>query len=274
MFRSFDLIALLSFLEPHTEAFRTTRRLRHAASDADISTKFEKDASKPHVSFMSNRKFQPFNDTTFNDCHPQCHWNCGSDSCNQVCQPVCAPPQCETICGEAKGCAWTCDPPICAVVCPGQCAHGNCPKCKTVCGPPRCKPRCNPDCESRCADPQCSWKCTPDPGCMKPNCNLDCADPCQTDFKDPNKYPDSPLPPGVHVMSRSLGGLNMSAMMPGLAPGGLLPNAGPQAPPMPPCQNVTAGNNTPAGAATNGTAGGNTPPAGGATANTGLIQEC
>lgn len=281
MFPSFTLCALLPLVAPLTEAARNLRRLSRIApkvrepfwlqvGSSGPSTMIKPNVTQHSVLLSKNRKvaalFAPLAnpDTTFSDCHPSCKWNCQGD-CEQVCSPVCAPPQCETVCGEAEGCGWHCEAPICAVVCPGACAHGQCPKCKTVCGPPRCQPRCNPTCESRCSDPQCSWKCNPDPKCAQPNCALDCSAPkvCQLEG-DLNARPNNPMPAGAHVMARGLANLDPSSLpMPGLPPPatGLLPNpqaGGPAPGPAQPCAPAPP---APAAPPANNTAGpGQTPP--------------
>lgn len=110
-------------------------------------------------------------------CHPKCKWDCGTTSCNQKCEPRCQPPKCVTACKKptmAK-CQRTCKDPQCAVVCPPQCEHGECPKCKTVCGESICALECGQNrCESQCADPECAWDCKADMACAKPTCKMTC----------------------------------------------------------------------------------------------------
>lgn len=110
-------------------------------------------------------------------CHPKCKWNCGTSNCNTKCQPRCKAPKCVTACAKptmAK-CKRVCKDPQCAVVCPPQCEHGNCPKCKTVCGASVCGMECGQGrCESQCADPDCTWDCKADPACAKPACKMTC----------------------------------------------------------------------------------------------------
>lgn len=110
-------------------------------------------------------------------CHPKCRWNCGTTQCNTKCEPRCKAPKCVTACKKptmAK-CKRVCKDPQCAVVCPPQCEHGNCPKCKTVCGASVCNMECGEGrCESQCADPDCTWDCKADPACAKPQCKMSC----------------------------------------------------------------------------------------------------
>merc|ERR1719162_364636 len=148
------------------------------------------------------------------DCHPKCHWTCGTNECDQSCEPVCAPPQCETACSPINlaTCAQVCDPPKCAVVCPStHCEHGDCPRCKTICAPAVCSTTCSESCESKCADPQCTWTCTPG-DCPQPACAVKCDGPKLCGFNAQVDARPPPFTDGMTVLSRSLAGLDPAAV--------------------------------------------------------------
>lgn len=152
-------------------------------------------------------------------CHPKCWWSCGDADCDETCEPVCAPPQCETACAPINllTCGQKCDPPKCAIVCPSMlCEHGDCPKCKTVCGPPVCRTACaDPICESQCADPVCSWKCNPGK-CEQPKCSLSCGGAKMCGLDNAGKRPP-PFPSSMNVVAKSLAGFDPSVLMGGAA---------------------------------------------------------
>lgn len=161
-------------------------------------------------------------------CHPRCHWSCGSTACDESCDPVCAPPRCETACAPVNlaTCTQKCDPPKCAVVCPStHCAGGSCPRCKTVCTPPRCQTICQEQCESKCSDPQCTWRCKPTQ-CDQPKCVLQCNGPKVCGFDNLNARPP-PFETGMRVMSQGLAALDPSALAP---TGGSMAPAAPASP--------------------------------------------
>lgn len=148
------------------------------------------------------------------DCHPKCHWECGSADCDETCDPVCAPPQCEVACKQINlaSCTQKCAPPKCAIVCPtSHCEHGGCPGCKTICSPPKCSTQCGEDCESKCAEPQCTWKCNPGQ-CEKPRCTLTCggAKTCGLDG-NLNARP-APFAAGMTVLSKGLAAVDPSSL--------------------------------------------------------------
>lgn len=148
------------------------------------------------------------------NCHPRCKWTCGNNACDEVCDPVCAPPQCETACApiDLVSCIQRCEPPKCAVVCPTlHCESSECPRCKTICAPPKCHTECSERCESKCSDPQCSWNCKPGK-CEKPACFLKCDDAKICNFDSDLNARPPPFQDGMHVVSKSLAGLDPSAL--------------------------------------------------------------
>lgn len=144
-----------------------------------------------------------------NQCHPKCRWTCGTSSCNSLCTPQCKAPKCVTACKKISlaRCKRVCKDPQCAVVCPPQCEHGNCPKCKTVCGASLCELNCGKSqCESTCGDPDCVWDCKPNPACAKPTCKMTC-DNSVCSFGKDQKLPNNNEVPymGQEIAWKGLG---------------------------------------------------------------------
>mmetsp|Transcript_24063 Transcript_24063/g.58474 ORF Transcript_24063/g.58474 Transcript_24063/m.58474 type:complete len:202 (-) Transcript_24063:84-689(-) len=131
-------------------------------------------------------------------CTPDCKWHCTNPTCEQVCQPMCAAPTCKTYCKplrgsmQKNGCRTHCADPKCTVVCPHTCTSGNCPKCRTVCGPPVCETDCNTDCVTKCADPVCNFHCEKPSNCSQPVCSMQCSSSGDCLSGPHNDHVDSP----------------------------------------------------------------------------------
>ena len=108
----------------------------------------------------------------FNQCEPECRYQCDDPICLTDCVIDCKLPNCTVNSTNSEDRMIV---PTCHVYCsPNQCAALACPECEIICEPVPCE-----NCEILCQEIQCDWLCYKPTNCPLPTCILQCEQsPC------------------------------------------------------------------------------------------------